>query len=231
MASSGSKAFNLNLVEVIDEAFERAGMSDYTGEDYKSARRSLNLLLTDWINRGINLWTLDLVTITLTSGTNKFTLATDLVDVIDLVRRNSDGVDSVVDRIGLQEYLTQYPDKDSTGKVAKYAVERNAAGGHFIYTWPQTDTASDKLIAWGMSYMDDVSSTGGDQTFDVPKRFVPALCAGLAWHLLLKKKDKGEGDFAMMPILQAQYNDQLTAAQEEDTERSDFFVSPAVGRI
>ena len=231
MASSGSKTFDLALADIIDEAFDRAGIEDYTGEDYRTARRSLNLLLTDWMNRGVNLWTLSLVSQTLTTGVNQYTLPTTVVDVLDAVVRDSDNLDTIAERIGIQEYLRSRTDKTADGKVVQYAVQRNAAGGHTLYTWPETDDSDDKLVYWAISYMDDFSATGGEQTANVPKRFLPALVAGLAWHILLKKKNKTQEDFAMIPILQVQYQDTLNAAIEEDRERASFFITPFVGRI
>ena len=85
MATSGTNSFNLDVDQVIEEAFERRGLYSRSGYDIKSARRSLNIMLAEWANRGINLWKVELRTKTLTASTTRYTLDTDIVDVLEPV--------------------------------------------------------------------------------------------------------------------------------------------------
>ena len=109
--TSGSAGFNLDLTELVEEAFERAGSELRTGYDLKTARRSLNLLFADWANRGINMWTFEQGTITLTQGLNTYAVPTDTVDLLDHVIRTDANVastqsDLTITRISVSTYAT-----------------------------------------------------------------------------------------------------------------------------
>ena len=109
--TSGSAGFNLDLTEIVEEAFERAGSELRTGYDLKTARRSLNLLFADWANRGINMWTFEQGTITLTQGLNTYAIPTDTVDLLDHVIRTQPNVaatqsDLTITRISVSTYAT-----------------------------------------------------------------------------------------------------------------------------
>ena len=109
--TSGSAGFNLDLTELVEEAFERAGSELRTGYDLKTARRSLNLLFADWANRGINMWTFEQGTITLTQGLNTYAVPTDTVDLLDHVIRTQPNVastqsDLTITRISVSTYAT-----------------------------------------------------------------------------------------------------------------------------
>ena len=78
--TSGATSFNLDLTELVEEAFERAGSELRTGYDLRTARRSLNIMFADWANRGINLWTIEPGTITLVQGQNTYPLPNDTID-------------------------------------------------------------------------------------------------------------------------------------------------------
>jgi hypothetical protein len=109
--TSGAAGFNLDLTELVEEAFERAGSELRTGYDLKTARRSLNLLFADWANRGINMWTFEQGTITLTQGLNTYAIPTDTVDLLDHVIRTQANVtatqsDLTITRISVSTYAT-----------------------------------------------------------------------------------------------------------------------------
>jgi hypothetical protein len=109
--TSGAAGFNLDLTELVEEAFERAGSELRTGYDLKTARRSLNLLFADWANRGINMWTFEQGTITLTQGLNTYAIPTDTVDLLDHVIRTQPNVastqsDLTITRISVSTYAT-----------------------------------------------------------------------------------------------------------------------------
>jgi hypothetical protein len=111
MTTSGVASFNLDLTEIVEEAFERAGSELRTGYDLKTARRSLNLLFADWANRGINMWTFEQGTLTLTQGLATYALPTDTVDLLEHVIRTGAGSvatqsDLTITRISVSTYAT-----------------------------------------------------------------------------------------------------------------------------
>ena len=105
MAVSGSTDFELDVSDYIEEAFERCGLEVRTGYDLKTAKRSLNLLFADWANRGLNQWTIEQRTLTLTQGTGVYTLGVDVIDVLSAVLRRS-GTDYSMDRISRDQYIS-----------------------------------------------------------------------------------------------------------------------------
>jgi hypothetical protein len=111
MTTSGTATFNLDLTEIVEEAFERAGSELRTGYDLRTARRSLNLLFADWANRGINMWTFEQGTITLTQGLATYALPNDTVDLLEHVIRTGAGnastqADLTITRISVSTYAT-----------------------------------------------------------------------------------------------------------------------------
>ena len=109
MATSGSTDFELAVDDYIEEAFERCGLEVRTGYDFRTAKRSLNLLFADWANRGLNRWTIVQSTVTLSQGTVEYTLAADTIDILSAVIRENAGAtnqqDTTVNRIGRDTYL------------------------------------------------------------------------------------------------------------------------------
>ena len=120
MATSGTNTFDLDVDQLIEEAFERCGINSRSGYDLKSARRSLNIMLAEWANRGINLWTVELRTKTLTASTSSYTLDSDLIDILEAVLYTTTDTttDIEVDRISRAEYLNiSTKSSDSSGGV------------------------------------------------------------------------------------------------------------------
>ena len=128
MATSGTNSFDLDVDQVIEEAFERCGINSRSGYDLKSARRSLNIMLAEWANRGINLLTVELRTKTLTGSTTSYTLDSDLVDVLEAVvfTASDSSTDIEVDRISRAEYLN-ISNKSTTGTPVQYFLERGTS--------------------------------------------------------------------------------------------------------
>ena len=122
MATSGSRDFNLDVGEIIEEAYERCGLEVRTGYDARTARRSLNLMFADWANRGINMWTVEQGTITLTQGQAAETLLPDVVDVLEIVLRR-DNTDYEVQRISRGDYVT-LPNKTTQGRPSQFWFNR-----------------------------------------------------------------------------------------------------------
>ena len=231
MATSGTYTFNLDTGEIIQEAYERCGLETKSGYDLKTARRSLNLLLTKWVNDGVNLFTLDLETTNMTKDQGYITFnSTSHLDVLDAAIRDnsnsSDTSDIILERISMDEYLA-IPSKLNTGKHVQYAVERNsqftssASATHKVYLWPVPDQTYYQFLSWSIKYPQDVSATY-TQNPDIPRRYLPALVSGLAVELAVKKAPD------RLAVLKPLYDQDWEKAREEDRERVSFHVQPQV---
>ena len=186
MATSGTVAYRPNIEEIIDEAFERCGLDTQTrtGGQAVSARRSLNLLFSEWSNRGWNYWTVAYKTITLVADQSTYTLDAGLVDIIDVVYRKVSGstsTDQVMNRVSISEY-NQIPSKTDTGVSSQYMIDRQYTPTMTV--WQVPDNASDSIRYYGVFQPEDV--TASNQDADVPYRWADAMCAGLAAKLSLK---------------------------------------------
>lgn len=225
MATSGTTSFDLELVELLEEAFERAGAEMRTGYDLRTARRSLNLMFADWANRGLNLWTLDSGTIPLVAGTATYDLPVDTVDLLDHVIRTGSGTtqaDLAVTRISNSTY-SSIPNKLVTGRPIQIVVRRTATPS--VTLWPIPDTAlTYTLVYWRMRRIQDAGD--GANTMDVPFRFIPCMVAGLAYYLALKVP----GGTDRLQVLKAQYDDAWAAATDEDREKASVRFVPKIAR-
>jgi hypothetical protein len=130
MTTTGSTAFNLDMNDLIEEAFERCGLELRTGYDFKTARRSLNILTIEWANRGINLWTVEQCQIIMNTQQAIYALPVDTIDILDAVTRTSNGsqsnqVDLNLNRISESTYIT-IPNKNANGRPIQMWVNRQS---------------------------------------------------------------------------------------------------------
>jgi len=186
MATSGTVAFRPDVEEIIAESFERVGMDaqNMTGYQALAARRSLNLLFSEFANRGINYWAVQNNTLALTQGTSTYTLPAGTIDLIDVVIRETTGsttTDTIVQRISISEY-NQLPNKSDTGKPSQYMLDKQYTP--VMYLWQVPDTNSYSLVYWSINQLEDISASNQDA--DIPYRWSDCICAGLASKLALK---------------------------------------------
>lgn len=184
MATSGTVAFRPNVEEIITESFERCGIDiqTRTGDHAISARRSMNLLFSEFANRGINYWTLSQNTLTLVNGTTSYTLPTGTIDILDaVIRDSSSNTDQIINRITIQDY-NQLPNKDSEGKPSQYMIDRQYTP--VVYFWAVPNTSTYSMVYWAMNQLEDV--TLSNQDADIPYRWNDTICAGLASKLAMK---------------------------------------------
>tara|TARA_R100001082_G_scaffold81323_1_gene48275 strand:+ start:13375 stop:14055 length:681 start_codon:yes stop_codon:yes gene_type:complete len=226
MATSGTTAFDLEFTEIAEEAWERAGSEMRSGYDLATARRSMNLMTIEWQNRGINMWTIDSGTISVTADTAQYSLPADTIDLLDQVIRTNAGntstqSDLTISRIGVSTYAS-IPNKLSTGRPIQVWVERLATPR--INLWPVPDT-SYTFVYWRMRRVEDAGS--GVETADMSFRFLPALVAGLAYHIAMKVPDLAP----RIEMLKAAYDEQYALAAGEDREKTSEHFVPRVGRI
>jgi hypothetical protein len=214
MTTSGSKDFELQVDDYIEEAFERCGTEFRTGYDARTAKRSLNLLLADWANRGLNQWTIKQRTLTLTQGTTAYDLGTDVIDVLSLVCRRSNS-DLSMERLSRDGYLS-IPSKSTQGRPNQFFLDRQITPSLKLY--PTPENATDTIIYDALVRMDDADSY--TNTLDVPFRFYPCLAAGLAYYIAMKRAPD------RIQLLKAVYEEEFERARTEDRDRSSFNVTP-----
>ena len=216
MDVSGSKNFELNVTEYIEEAFERCGLEVRTGYDLRTAKRSLNLLLADWANRGLNQWTITQTTVTAVSGTATYTLDADTIDILSAVVRRS-STDYSIARLSRDEYLN-VPVKTQTGRPSQFFLDRQVTP--VLKVWPTPENSTDQFIFDRLVRIDDADTP--INTMQVPFRFYPCLAAGLAYYLSVKKAPN------RIQFLKAIYEEELERAMTEDRDRASFKVAPSL---
>ena len=215
MTTSGSTDFDLNAAEIIEEAYERCGLEVRTGYDARTARRSMNLMLADWANRGVNLWTVRQQTTTLTAGTATITLNSNVVSVLEAVIRR-DNTDYDLELISRGDYLS-IPTKTTSGRPSQFFFNRLVAPE--ITLWPEPDNSTDQIIFYYLERMDDFDNL--TNTADMPFRFLPSLVAGLAYYLSVKRAPD------RIQLLKALYEEEFDRALSEDQERTGLTLVPS----
>jgi hypothetical protein len=223
MATSNSKDFELDVAEYIEEAFERCGLELRTGYDLESARRSLNLLLAEWANRGLNQWTVKQNSIPMVQGTASYNLdstnPTAVIDVLDcFVRETVSGTttDLPLNRMSRAEYANMAT-KSTTGKPNQFVMDKQITPT--ITIWPVPDKSSAYTVYVNVLTRMDDADTGAD-TMQIPFRFYPCLAAGLAYYMALKRApDK-------VQLLKALYEEEFQRAMSQDEERASFRIAP-----
>jgi hypothetical protein len=217
MTTSGTTAFNLDLTEIVEEAFERVGSEMRTGYDLRTARRSLNLMFADWANRGINMWTFEQGSIPLVAGTATYDLPADTVDLLEHVIRTGAGsaatqADLTITRISVSTYAT-IPNKLQQARPIQVWIER--LNTPRITVWPVPDNSQPyTFVYWRLKRIQDAGN--GVNTMDMPFRFLPCMVAGLAYYLALKVP----GGTERLQVLKAQYDEAWQLASDEDREKA-----------
>lgn len=225
MATSGTYTFNLDIGDAIEEAFEKAGLELRSGYDYKTARRSLNLLMLEWQNRGLNMWSVEFGTQSLTAGTNTYTLASNVLDIVEaFVRTDSGEVNKQFDQSMTKISVSQYSNlsnKLTQSKPLQYYVDRNN-DSITLNIWPTPD--DQETYTLGYYFMQRVEDAGSpaSNNIDIPARFLPCLVSGLAYQISMKYP--GVTDRAT--LLKQDYEQQWTLASEADRNKASLFVAP-----
>ncbi len=237
MTTSGNTAFNLNLNELVEEAFERCGAELRSGYDLRTARRSLNLLTIEWANRGINLWTIEQGSIPLVQGQIIYDLPADTIDLIDHVIRTQTGqaqTDINISRISVDTYST-IPNKNAQGRPIQVWINRQSGATYpdglippgtevrypQINVWPAPEQSNYyTFVYWRLRRIQDAGN--GVNTQDIPFRFLPCMVAGLAYHL----SKKVPGALERTAMLKAEYEELWQQAADEDREKAPLRIAP-----
>ena len=213
-----------DMPELFEEAFERAGLEMRSGYDLKTARRSLNIMTLEWANRGLNLFTIDSGTIAISAGVATYTMPTGTIDLIEHQLRTGSGVnqtDTYLERTSVSNYA-QLTNKNITGRPTQLYVQRLATSTT-VTLWPVPDaTTAYTLVYYRMRFIDGLASGIGSDVTSIPPRFVPALVAGLAYHIASKKPQSQN----LVPMLKQVYEEQFALAADEDRDRASVMFVP-----
>ena len=225
MATSGTYSFNLDLSDILEEAYERAGLELRSGYDYRTARRSLDLMFLEWQNKGLNLWTVQEDTQTLTAGTGRYALSSDQLDIVEASLRTDDGdadkqSDMTMTRISIIQY-SHLTNKLTQGRPVQYWIEKDP-GAIALNVWPVPDDAVTYKINY--YYIQRVEDTGSpaSNNVDIPARFMPCMAAGLAYYISVKRPEASE----RAPLLKQIYDEQWDLAADADRDKSSFYMTP-----
>jgi len=218
MATSGSRDFQPDVGEWIEEAYERCGLELRTAYDARTARRSLNILFADWANRGLNQWTISNVSQTLTEGTDSYSLNDYVIDVLDVVLRrtvNDVATDYQMNQVGRAEYWN-IPTKSTKARPTQWFLDKQVTPK--IYVWPAPENSTDVIKMNQLLRIEDADGSVND--LQMPFRFYPALVAGLAFYLSQKRAPE------RMESLKSLYEDEFARALAQDESRASLMVKP-----
>tara|TARA_R100001377_G_scaffold7001_1_gene3748 strand:+ start:190 stop:885 length:696 start_codon:yes stop_codon:yes gene_type:complete len=223
MATSNSKNFEPDVAEYIEEAFERCGLELRTGYDLKTANRSLNIMLAEWANRGLNQWTIAKKTVDMVTPTATYNIdtvnSTAPIDVLDVFIRETSSTETTdisMTRLSRAEY-SNIVTKSSTGRPNQFFIDKQISPT--ISVWPAPDVSGKYTVHMNvLTRIDDADSA--TNTMEVPFRFYPCLTAGLAYYISMKKAPQLTGQ------LKAIYDEEFNRAMDADEDRASFRIAP-----
>jgi len=234
--TSGTYIFgkNFSIDEIVEEAYERCGVQSISGYQLKAARRSLNILFQEWGNRGIHYWEVANNTFTLVDGKNEYTMyrstgdgtsdATAVYGVDNILEANyritSTNVDSPMTAISRSQYQG-FSNKTAKGIPTQYFVERFIDKTTItLYLTPGAAQDGNKINYYYVKRIQDVGAY--TNATDVPFRFVPCMCAGLAYYLSQKNAPQRTQELKLL------YEDELARAVKEDADITSTYIAPKV---
>ena len=225
MATSTTFNFTLDIGDIIEEAYERAGLELRSGYDYKTARRSLDLLMLEWQNRGLNLWTVKNASQTLTAGTSSYDLTAEKIEIIEASIRTDAGdsdnqSDLTMERISVVQY-SHLTNKLTEGRPLQYYVGRSP-DNITINLWPVPDAQETYVFSY--YYLERIEDSGkpASNNMDVPDRYLPCLVSGLAYNIALKRPESAQ----YVPALKEIYEEQWNLVSDAFREKAALYVTP-----
>jgi len=217
--------------DIITEAYERIGMFDYSGNNIKTARRSLNIMFQEWANRGLHYWEVANNSITLVNGQSEYTMYRDtsdgtsdatavygVDDILEAVYRNSSSVDFPLTKVNRSAYQG-LSNKTQTGTPTQYFVQRFINKVTItLYLTPGSTEAGNTINYYYVKRIKDAGAYTNEA--DVPYRFVPCMVSGLTYYLSQKFAPQRTQELKLL------YEDELKRALEEDGSSSSSFITP-----
>jgi len=227
MATSGTTAFNLDLSDILEEAYELCGLKMNSGYDYKTARRGLDLLFLEWQNKGLNLWTIEQGSATLTAGTSSYTADSSALDIVDVFIR-TDAADTTkqfdqrLNRISRTEYAHQAK-KLTQSKPTQFFVDKDNDSVKIVLWATPDSTQTYTLVYDYVKRIEDVGTVGTNNA-DVPSRYLPCLTYALAYNLACKSPEAQQ----RVPMIRQRYVELWDEVTEADREKAPVRFVPDV---
>ena len=218
MTTSSSTDFEPNVAEFVEEAFERCGLELRTGYDLKTAKRSINIMLAEWANRGLNQWTIEQTTQTVTEGITNYSLNSNVIDILDMVVRrtvNTTQTDISLSRLSRSQYIN-IPNKTNKARPSQFFFDKLTTP--VIKIWPAPENSTDILVFNKLVRMDDADKA--TNTMDMPFRFYPCFAAGLAYYISMKRSPERSA------MLKQAYEEEFERAMSQDEDRASFRIRP-----
>ena len=219
MATSGTTAFNLDLSDIMEEAYDLCGLVMRSGYDYRNAKRALDLIFLEWQNKGLNLWTITQDTQTLTAGTSTYAANTAALEIVDAFIRTDSGdtskqFDQQLTRISRTEYNHQAK-KLNQSKPTQFFVDKGTSGINIVL-WSTPDSAETYTLVYDYIKRIEDAGTPASNTTDVPARYLPCLTYALAYNLACKSLEAQP----RVPMIKMRYDELWREVSDADRERA-----------
>jgi|TARA_R110001583_G_scaffold160339_1_gene312236 hypothetical protein len=219
MATSGTTAFNLDISDIMEEAYDLCGLELRSGYSYRGARRALNLVFLEWQNKGLNLWTVEQGLSTLVAGTSSYTVESSTLDIVDVfIRTDAGNVDNQFDqrlnRISRTEYNHQ-ASKLTQSKPTQFYVDKDDDAVKIVL-WATPDSAETYTLVYDyVKRIEDVGVVASNNA-DVPTRYLPCLTYALAYNLACKSPESQQ----RVPMIRQRYMELWDEASDADREKA-----------
>jgi len=214
MATSSTTAFNLDLSDIMEEAYDLCGLTMRSGYDYRTAKRALNLIFLEWQNKGLNLWKIEQASQTLTAGTSSYAAETSALEIVDAFIRTDSGdttkqFDQTLNRISRTQYNHQ------AKKPTQFHVDKGTSGINIVL-WSTPDSAQTYTLVY--DYIKRIEDAGDPATnnADVPARYLPCLTYALAHNIACKSPEA----LQRIPMIKMRYDELWNEVSDADRERA-----------
>ena len=226
MATSGTHTFNLDIGDIIEEAYDLCGLELRSGYSFRGAKRALNLVFLEWQNKGLNLWTVEQGSVSVTEGTSSYTVDASALDIVDVFIRTDAGdetkqFDQRLNRISRTEYNHQ-SNKLLQAKPTQFYVDKDS-GSIKLVLW----STPDKAYTLVYDYIQRIEDTGdvASNNVDVPSRYLPCLTYALAYNLAVKSPEAQP----RVPMIKQRYDELWKDVSDADRERASVRFVPDLG--
>ena len=219
MATSGTTTFNLDIGDILEEAYDLCGMEIRSGYQYRGAKRALNLVFLEWQNKGTNLWSIEQNTQAITAGTNSYALPSSALDVVDAFIRTDSGdiskqFDQRLNRISRTEYNHQAT-KLNQSKPTQFYIDKGASTSNIVL-WSTPDSTETYTLVY--DYIQRIEDAGEptSNNADVPARYLPCLTYALAYNIACKNPEA----LNRIPMIKQRYDELWDDVSDADREKA-----------
>ena len=219
MATSGTTTFNLDIGDILEEAYDLCGMEIRSGYQYRGAKRALNLVFLEWQNKGTNLWSIEQNTQAITAGTNSYALPSSALDVVDAFIRTDSGdiskqFDQRLNRISRTEYNHQAT-KLNQSKPTQFYIDKGTSTSNIVLWSTPDSTATYTLVYDYIQRIEDAGEPTSNNA-DVPARYLPCLTYALAYNIACKNPEA----LNRVPMIKQRYDELWDDVSDADREKA-----------